>query len=45
MAFDGYKGKNHHSEDVQVYLCNKSRKNMTRWERMLMSLLNRLFLI
>ncbi|WP_082292658.1 hypothetical protein [Leptospira kirschneri] len=30
----GYKGKDHHPEDVQVYLSNKSRKKMTRWERM-----------
>ncbi|UOG37574.1 hypothetical protein MAL08_16345 [Leptospira noguchii] len=27
----GYKGKDHHSEDVQVHLSNKSRKKMTRW--------------
>ncbi|AKH76360.1 hypothetical protein BRAT_04410 [Leptospira interrogans serovar Bratislava] len=33
----GYKGKDHHSEDVQVYLSNKNRKKMTRWERMWMN--------
>ncbi|EKQ90312.1 transposase DDE domain protein [Leptospira borgpetersenii str. UI 09149] len=33
----GYKGKDHHPEDVQVYLSNKSRKKMTRWERMWMN--------
>ncbi|EMM75068.1 transposase, IS4 family [Leptospira santarosai str. 2000030832] len=33
----GYKGKDHHPEDVQVHLSNKSRKNMTRWERMWMN--------
>ncbi|WP_143463971.1 hypothetical protein, partial [Leptospira kirschneri] len=33
----GYKGKDHHLEDVQVYLSNKSRKKMTRWERMWMN--------
>ncbi|EKR92116.1 transposase DDE domain protein [Leptospira santarosai str. CBC379] len=33
----GYKGKDHHPEDVQVFLSNKSRKNMTRWERMWMN--------
>ncbi|EMS86629.1 hypothetical protein LEP1GSC073_3712 [Leptospira noguchii str. Cascata] len=27
----GYKGKDHHPEDVQVHLSNKSRKKMTRW--------------
>ncbi|EMO27572.1 hypothetical protein LEP1GSC170_4856 [Leptospira interrogans serovar Bataviae str. HAI135] len=27
-----YKGKDHHPEDVQVHLSNKSRKKMTRWE-------------
>ncbi|UOG32505.1 hypothetical protein [Leptospira noguchii] len=26
-----YKGKDHHPEDVQVHLSNKSRKKMTRW--------------
>ncbi|EMK06155.1 transposase [Leptospira sp. ZV016] len=33
----GYKGKDHHPEDVQVHLSNKSRKKMTRWERMWMN--------
>ncbi|EKS00314.1 transposase DDE domain protein [Leptospira mayottensis 200901122] len=33
----GYKGTDHHPEDVQVYLSNKSRKKMTRWERMWMN--------
>ncbi|EKO79327.1 transposase DDE domain protein [Leptospira sp. Fiocruz LV3954] len=33
----GYKGKDHHPENVQVHLSNKSRKNMTRWERMWMN--------
>ncbi len=33
----GYKGKDSHLEDVQVHLSNKSRKNMTRWERMWMN--------
>ncbi|EKP12034.1 transposase DDE domain protein [Leptospira borgpetersenii serovar Mini str. 201000851] len=33
----GYKGKDHHPEDIQVYLSNKSRKKMTRWERMWMN--------
>ncbi|EMO88302.1 hypothetical protein LEP1GSC024_3745 [Leptospira noguchii str. 2001034031] len=28
----GYKSKDHHPEDVQVHLSNKSRKKMTRWE-------------
>ncbi|EMM71417.1 transposase DDE domain protein, partial [Leptospira weilii str. 2006001855] len=32
----GYKGKDHHPEDVQVHLSNKSRKKMTRWEKMWM---------
>ncbi|EKR28380.1 hypothetical protein LEP1GSC087_1719 [Leptospira interrogans serovar Bataviae str. L1111] len=27
----GYKSKDHHPEDVQVHLSNKSRKKMTRW--------------
>ncbi|EKO16309.1 hypothetical protein LEP1GSC081_3805 [Leptospira kirschneri str. H1] len=33
----GYKGKDHHPEDVQVHLSNKSRKKITRWERMWMN--------
>ncbi|WP_279575643.1 hypothetical protein [Leptospira noguchii] len=31
LALDGYKGKDHHLENVQVHLCNKNRKKMTRW--------------
>ncbi|UOG52202.1 hypothetical protein MAL09_16550 [Leptospira noguchii] len=31
LALDEYKGKDHHLEDVQVHLCNKNRKKMTRW--------------
>ncbi|UOG49245.1 hypothetical protein [Leptospira noguchii] len=27
----GYKSKDHHLENVQVHLSNKSRKKMTRW--------------
>ncbi len=33
----GYKGNDHHPEDVQVHLSNKSRKKMTRWQRMWMN--------
>ncbi len=33
----GYKEKDHHPEDVQVYLSNKSRKKMTRWKKMWMN--------
>ncbi|EKR99481.1 hypothetical protein LEP1GSC125_0097 [Leptospira mayottensis 200901122] len=32
----GYKGGDHHPDDVQVHLSNKSRKYMIRWQRMWM---------